>query len=91
MRFSKPQSSMAVEADAPQRLHEESKQRNFETESSSSKAATEAPPKNSDERVERLLAKLEAASHMTDIEELTRELKYLDDFDLLCHYSDDQI
>ena len=38
-------------------------------ESDSSKPLSEAPPKNSDERVERLLAKLESASHMTDMEE----------------------
>ena len=38
-------------------------------ESDTSKPVSEAPPKNSDERVERLLNKLESASHMTDMEE----------------------
>ena len=82
---------MAAGYHASSKNSEETKQKNFETESASSKAISEAPPKNSDERVERLLAKLESASHMNDIEELTRELKYLEDFDLLVYYSDDQI
>jgi len=38
----------------------------------------EAPPKDNNERVERLLAKLENASHMTDMEEISRELRYLE-------------
>lgn len=42
----------------------------------------EAPPKDNNERVERLLTKLENASRLTDMEEMSRELRYLDEFDL---------
>ena len=42
----------------------------------------EAPPKDNNERVERLLTKLENASKTKNMEEMTRELRYLDEFDL---------
>ena len=52
----------------------------------------EAPPKDNNERVERLLTKLENASKTKDMEEMTRELRYLDEFDLhTAAYSEDQI
>lgn len=52
----------------------------------------EAPPKDNNERVERLLTKLENASRLTDMEEMSRELRYLDEFDLhTAAYNEDQI
>ena len=51
---------------------------------------SEAPPKDSNERVERLLIKLENAARMNDMEEITRELRYLHEFDLMTsHYNED--
>ena len=64
-----------------------------ETKGGSSKTvAAEAPPKDNNERVERLLTKLERASQLADMEELSRELRYLEEFDLFSSaYNDDQI
>ena len=56
------------------------------------RSMAEAPPKDNNERVERLLTKLENASKTKDMEEMTRELRYLDEFDLhTAAYSEDQI
>ena len=52
----------------------------------------EAPPKDNNERVSRLLLKLENASYMNDMEELSNELRYLQEFDLhTAAYNEDQI
>jgi hypothetical protein len=52
----------------------------------------EEPPKDSSERVERLLIKLEIASKTENIEEAARELRYLEEFELISEhvkYSED--
>ena len=67
-------------------LQEESKRNPLTT------TDAEAPPKDNNERVERLLTKLENASKTTNMEEMTRELRYLEEFDLQsAAYNEDQI
>ena len=52
----------------------------------------EAPPRDNNERIERLLVKLERAAQTSDMELMSHELRYLSEFDLhLNSYSDDQI
>lgn len=54
----------------------------------------EPPPKDCNQRIERLLTKLENASKSTDFEEAARELRYIEEFELISdnyYYNDDQI
>ena len=61
----------------------------------SSDSLKKLPPKNCNERIERLLTKLEnAAKITTDFREAIRQLRSLDDFELISPnvaYNDDQI
>ena len=60
----------------------------------SSDFMNEPPPKDCNERIERLLARLESAAKSTDFKEAHRQLRYLDEFELISgnySYKDDQI
>lgn len=50
----------------------------------------ETPPKDNNERVERLLSKLEQCCKLLKVDK-TVDLRFLDDFDLHTGYKEDQI
>jgi hypothetical protein len=47
-----------------------------------SKTEVETEPKTNQERVNRLLEKLEKAAYLNDVQERAKVLRYLDDFNL---------